>query len=177
MKTMLSKQPAYLSKEQFYKACHISKATALKLIKSGLIPVIDTHKQTKRYLIAREDAEHFMRDREQNPEKYKLDKVRTYGGFRIYQQSVGARMRRLAQAEWDNLPDILSVQVIVELLGYQKKTILRWRREWGLQGIQVSGIHYIPKSSLLDFIAGPDFHRIQRKSEKHIDLLRRASYE
>lgn len=177
MKTVASKQSAYLSKEQFYKACHISKATALRLIKSGLIPVIDTHKQTKRYLIAREDVVTFMREREKNPEKYKLNSVQTYGGFRAYKPSVGTRMRRLAQADWINFPDVLSVQDVVELLGYQKKTVYRWRKEYGLKGIQISGIHYIPKSSLLDFIASPDFHRIQRKSEKHIDLLRRASYE
>ena len=177
MKTVSSKQSAYLSKEQFYKACHISKATALRLIKSGLIPAIDTHRQTKRYFIAREDVVNFMREREKNPEKYKLNSVQTYGGFRVYKRSVGARMRRMAQSEWINFPDVLCVQDVVELLGYQKKTVYRWRKESGLKGFQISGIHYIPKSSLLDFIAGPDFHRIQKKSEKHIDLLRRASYE
>lgn len=29
-KAVLSEQPAYLSKEQFYKACHIGKATAFR---------------------------------------------------------------------------------------------------------------------------------------------------
>lgn len=174
---VLSEQPAYLSKEQFYKACHIGKATALRLIKSGLIPAIDTHKQTKRYLIARKDAENFMREREQNPEKFSLGRVQTYGGFRMYRRSVAVRMRRLAQAEWSDLPDILGIHDVAELLGYQKRTVYRWRKELGLKGFQISGVHYIPKSCLLDFIASLEFHGIQRKSEKHIDLLRRASYE
>ena len=70
-----TEKTAYLSKEQFYKECHISKATALWLIQSGLIPAIDTKKKTKRYLIAREDVEIFKHERERNPSKYTISET------------------------------------------------------------------------------------------------------
>lgn len=169
----------YLSKEQFYKECHISKSNALRLIKSGLIPAIDTQKRTNRYLIAREDVDAFKRDRERNPSKYALKSshnVHTYGGFREYQRSMALKMRKLAQEEWADLPDVLSIYDVSELLGYRKETICRWRKALGLKGFKISGIHYIPKQYLLDFIESPEFYHVKPKSSKHIDLLRRANY-
>lgn len=174
----LSKTPIYLSKEQFYRECHISKATALKLIQSGLVPAIDTKKQTRRYLIARDDVEVFKRDRETNPSKYGIGlsrNVLTYGGFREYRQSTAIKMRKLAQSDWADSPDVLSISDVSNLLGYRKETICRWRKTLGLKGFKISGRHYIPKNYLLDFIGSPEFHRVQPKSVKHVDLLRRAN--
>ena len=54
----------YISKERFRIICHLSKASALKLIKSGLIPAIDTGIPTARYLIALEDVIKYLQDRE-----------------------------------------------------------------------------------------------------------------
>lgn len=174
-----SKVSTYLSKEQFYKECHISKATALRLIESGLIPAVDTKKRTKRYLIAREDVDAFKRDRERNPAKYSLGpsrNIQTYGGFREYQLSTALKMRKLAQEEWADLPDVLSISDVANLLGYRKETICRWRKTLGFKGLKISGRHYLPKKYLLDFIESPEFHHVQPKSSKHIDLLRRTNY-
>ncbi|WP_276856874.1 helix-turn-helix domain-containing protein [Intestinimonas butyriciproducens] len=173
----LSKTSAYLSKEQFYKECHISKATALRLIQSGLIPAIDTKKKTNRYFIAREDIEEFKRERERDPSKYALSVkpiVSTCGAFREYQRSGAIKMRQIAQVEWSNLPDILCVKDVAHLLGYRSETIYRWIKKLGLNGLKISGIHYIPQKCLLEFIASPEFHSVHPKSSQHIDLLRRS---
>lgn len=37
----------YISKEQFYKMAHIRKSTALKLIRTGTVPAIDTGENNK----------------------------------------------------------------------------------------------------------------------------------
>ena len=43
--------PETISKDQFYRIAHISKATALYLLQSGLVPCIDSGKKTRRYTI------------------------------------------------------------------------------------------------------------------------------
>lgn len=174
-----TEKTAYLSKEQFYKECHISKATALWLIQSGLIPAIDTKKKTKRYLIAREDVEIFKHERERNPSKYTISakhRISTCGGFCEYQSAAAEKMRRIAQAEWKDLPEVLLVNDAAYLLGYRKKTVYRWIKTCGLQGLKISGKLYIPKKYLLEFIASREYHSVHPKSSKHIDLLRRSYY-
>jgi len=37
---LLSKYPEFVTKDQFYRICHISKNTALYYIKNGFIPCI-----------------------------------------------------------------------------------------------------------------------------------------
>lgn len=170
---------AYLSKEQFYKECHIGKATALRLIQSGLVPAIDTKKKTNRYLIARTDVEEFKRERERDPSKYRLagrTTVSSYGGFRKYKRSAAIRMQRIVKEEWASLPDILCVKDVAYLLGYRNGTIYRWIKTRGLKGLKISGRHYIPQKYLLEFIASREFHQVYPKSSKHIDLLRRSYY-
>ena len=48
--------PETISKDQFYRIAHISKATALYLLQSGLVPCIDSGKKTRRYTIRTEDV-------------------------------------------------------------------------------------------------------------------------
>ena len=172
-----TEKTAYLSKEQFYKECHISKATALWLIQSGLIPAIDTKKKTKRYLIAREDVEIFKHERERNPSKYAIsakNSISACGGFSEYQSSVAVEMKKIAQAEWEDLPEVLLVNDVAYLLGYCTNTIYRWTKTRGLQGLRISGKFYIPKKYLIEFIASREYHSVHLKSSKHIDLLRRS---
>ena len=48
--------PETISKEQFYRIAHISKATALHLLQNGLVPCKDTGKKTRRYTIRTDDV-------------------------------------------------------------------------------------------------------------------------
>lgn len=62
--------PETISKEQFYRIAHISKATALHLLQNGLVPCKDTGKKTRRYTIRTDDVITYLIDREIHPEKY-----------------------------------------------------------------------------------------------------------
>ena len=71
----------YISKEQFYKMAHIRKSTALKLIRTGTVPAIDTGRTTNRYLIRLSDVEFYLRDRIVHPDRYSFGKkscIQTY---------------------------------------------------------------------------------------------------
>lgn len=170
-------QKGYLSKEQFCKLCHISKSTALRLIKSGTVPAIDTKKRTKRYLIAQSDAETYLCERNRNPFQFVSDvqrNMQSYGAYQEFSPENSVKLRRIAAFEWMACPDVLSASDISILLGYRIETIYRWRKHLGLNGYTISGKLYFPKALLLDFVASPEFHGIKQKTRQHIDLIRRA---
>ena len=47
--------PDVITKEQFYRICHISKSTALYLLKSGAVPCEYSGKKTRCYKIKKDD--------------------------------------------------------------------------------------------------------------------------
>ena len=53
------KVPEILSKEQFYKLCHISKSTALHLLRNGIVPCIDSGMKTRCYKIKKADVKEY----------------------------------------------------------------------------------------------------------------------
>lgn len=172
----LPPEQKYLSKDQFRQICHIGSRTATRLIENGLVPAIDTHMKTSRYIIAREDVEKYLEEREKFPEKYGYV-YRTYGETCGYCRKCASKMRKLAKEIWKNEPDLLDVQEVSKLIGYRKETIYRWQIRYGIRGVVANGKLFIPKKILLDFIASVKFHAIERKSEFHYELVRRAYYE
>ena len=52
--------PDVISKEQFYKLCHISKSTALYLLSSGTVPCRCSGKATHSYQIKKEDVKKYL---------------------------------------------------------------------------------------------------------------------
>lgn len=166
----------YLSKEQFCKECHISKATALYLIQSRLIPTIDTRKKTKRYLIARSDMLAYLKARELNPTLYKYQKSYSKKRIKAYSRNRAAQLRRFITQEWVDVPDVLQLEEVSVLLGYPKNIVSSWRKEFGLESLTVSHTLYFPKKCLVEFVIGPEFHGFNPKSAKHIELLRMVGY-
>ena len=178
MKTTIPGVPEeelFISKERFYKACHISKRTALRLIQTGVIPAIDTHRKTDRYLIPREAVIAYLTDRKKHPEKY-CEQFRAVDQMRAYSQKRANKMIAIAAGDWSDEADILSVQDVSRLTGYLDTTIYRWRIRYDIPTTKKGHKMYISKVDLLAFIASPEFHSIERKSEIHFDLLRRATY-
>lgn len=169
---------AYISKEQFYKSAHISKRTALWLIQTGLVPAIDTGKATCRYLILQSDVDRYMEERQLFPEKYSRS---TRGSAHCYaskfKKGTAVLMSAKAKDLWQNEADLLTVQRIAYLLGYNPKIVSRWLQESNLQYLTIDRKIFIPKLFLLQFIQSEAFHIITPKSKKHIELIRRATHE
>ena len=65
--------PKFISKDQFYRIAHISKATALYLLQSGHVPCINSGKKTRKYKILTEDVIQYLIDRNHDPLKYKAE--------------------------------------------------------------------------------------------------------
>ena len=58
--------PDEMSKEQFRIICRISKATAAKLLKSGIVPCIHSGKKTRCYTIRKTDVQAYLKNRKGN---------------------------------------------------------------------------------------------------------------
>lgn len=56
--------PEYITKDQMYRICHISKKTCLFLLESGLVPNIDSGKKTRRFKIKTVDVIQYLKDRD-----------------------------------------------------------------------------------------------------------------
>ena len=66
----LKNLPEIITKEQLRKVCHISKRTALFLLKRGLIPNENTGKKTRCYRIKKSDVIKYLKERETDPCKF-----------------------------------------------------------------------------------------------------------
>lgn len=145
-------QAEYISKEQFRRECHVGKATALRLIQSGLLPAIDTKRKTDRYLIARVDVEKYLRERELNPKKYgyrKSEKVDSGIELKPYTPARGKQFRKMLQQEWEALPDMLRIGDVVRLLGYREQIIREWVKAFDMGNIMIGHTMYFPKQRLI----------------------------
>ena len=66
--------PDVMNKEQFFRICHISKSTALHLLKSGKVPCECSGKKTRCYKIRKEDVKAYLEERAIFPELYSAPK-------------------------------------------------------------------------------------------------------
>ena len=69
---LLNSYPEIVTKDQFYRICHISKKTAKYYLDNGFIPCVNSKKKTRRYKIKTQDIVSFLEDRDANPSKYYL---------------------------------------------------------------------------------------------------------
>ena len=184
--TIVSIQRAYpkcMSKEQFYKVAHISKATALYLLKSGLVRSIDSGKKSRRYTIKTKDVVKYLRDREINPQKY-LVKDGWYSTRSLKTQDEAIRRTMLninesqrrklyvfIKKELSEYDDLLTTNQICELLGYSSSTPANWLATGKIKGFLIAGRYEFPKSSLVEFLISDESFRISRMGNGHQLLL------
>ncbi|HOP10195.1 MAG TPA: hypothetical protein PK629_01755 [Oscillospiraceae bacterium] len=172
--------PKTMSKEQFYKVAHISKATALYLIENKLIPCRDTRKKTRRYTIKTKDVITYLQDRLISPEKY----LATDGWYLKRSGSKHARstckdkllrltpkqvemLRAYYEMEMSGLEDVITAKVFAEFIGYAPSTIISWCNRKDLKAFDISGRFMIPKVCAIDYLVSEKAHGIQQKSFKH----------
>ena len=172
----LSSKQQYISKSQFCKACHVGTETAAWLIKKGLVPAIVIGAKTKHYLIAREDAERYLDEREKFPEKYGY-KYRTYGKVGKYNRSVAKRIKDIVQSQWEDEHDLLDISEVSRLIGYRTETVYRWHIRYNIASVLVDNKLYIPKNELVRFVGSREFCEVEHKSKIHYDLIKNAFNE
>lgn len=112
-----SQIPDVLSKEDLRCLCHISKATALYLLKTGLIPSENTGKKTRCYKIKKTDVQYYLQNREVDPMLYALPEGwRTNQGLSIemreYLSRTASALKVVHDIKWNELPSLLDVNQV-----------------------------------------------------------------
>ena len=147
---ILDEYPEYITKEQLYQICHISKKSAQNLLESGEIPCIDSGRKTHRFLIATADVVDYLQRRDSAPrpaaDKTAVEKIRA--ALALY-------------------PDVLSVAQVSELTGRRSSTVTKWCRLNYIENIYAGGKNHIPKASLADFLVSR-WEEFQNIGEKEV---------
>ena len=145
-----------LNKEQFFCTCHISKSTALHLLKSGKVPFEWSGKKTRCYKIRKEDVKAYLDERAIFPELYSAPKG-WYGTHYVARLSKELPEDTLRQMHgyYEKLlrkyPDVVTVKDVVALTGYTLTTVHNWCSRGSLKSFQKGLKFCIPKIFLVDF--------------------------
>lgn len=172
-KSLLSEFPDYMTKNQMYKVCHISKRTCLYLFSAGLVPYRRVGINEDRYRVKTVDVIRYLEGREQNPARYKAPagyykrKTKKHELPRNLTPSDISLIQKYHESALAGFPDVLSVVQISEYTGYCKSAITRWCREGKLKSYSIRGTNMIPKAYLLDFLISWDYIGISKKSTCH----------
>ena len=168
--------PEVMNKEQFFRICHISKSTALHLLKSGKVPCEWSGKKTRCYKIRKEDVKAYLEERAIFPELYSAPKG-WYGTHYVARLSKELPEDTLRQMHgyYEKLlrkyPDVVTVKDVVALTGYTLTTVHNWCSRGSLKAFQKGLKFCIPKIFLVDFFCSLTFRSITRKSLWHIQTL------
>lgn len=101
-----------MTKDQFYRVSHISKATALYLLYSGLVSCIDSGKKTRKYTIKTDDVINYLVDRKANPGRYIAPDGWYAGRSRDYSPATTyrAELQNLSNSASKRFRDFLTVK-------------------------------------------------------------------
>lgn len=182
---LIKEYPRTMSKEQFRKVAHISKATALWLLQSGRVPCRDNGQKTCRYTIKTKDVITYLQDRCIHPERYMAKdgwyKTRSgYGQSRVtlkdellaLKPEQRELLRQYFETKMADFYDLLTVLDLHGFLGYSQSMITKWCRRKTFKSFLISHRYLIPKLCFLDFLASPSSFSIQCKSLKHQFYIR-----
>lgn len=172
---ILEQYPEYITKDQMYRICHISKKTCLFLLESGLVPNIDSGKKTRRFKIKTTDVIQYLHDRDDYPELYKApdgfymrDGCKKAPSFEdVFTKEDLTSMRQYYEMLLKDYPDVLNVRQVAQFTGYGESSVTKWCGKQELKNFFIRQKFKIPKEYLLDFLVSRYFIGIAVKSEKH----------
>ena len=167
----LEQYPIYMTKDQMYRICHISKKTCLFLLESGLVPCLDSGKKTRRFKIKTTDVISYLEDREIHPELYKPPEG-YYKQPHIPQPRALSEhdllvMKQFYEKELASWPDVMTTKQVSAFTGYGKTSVERWCSKQYLKSFYIKRHYYVPKEYLINFLESWHYIGISFKSEKH----------
>jgi excisionase family DNA binding protein len=70
------------------------------------------------------------------------------------------------------VPDTLTVDEVAELIGYHRRTILRYVQRKYIYGVNLMGKYYISKQSIINYLATDKAFKNTQKSEWNVTIIR-----
>ena len=174
--------PEKITKDQFYRICHISKKTASYLLDNGLVPCVNSGKKTRKYTILLSDVIAFLEARKENPLVFKAPDNYYKGDKVCYAHGINTErlmrhrslLRTFLKMNIASYRDVLTPREVGEFTGYSFKTVNHWCVKEELKCFLIFNKFQIPKEYLLDFMVSDRCILIAKKSQKHIKMLTKA---
>lgn len=168
--------PDIITKDQLYQICHISKSTALYLLRSGKIPCEYTGKKTRCYKIKKTDVITYLEKRKVFPESYSAPAGWYKGNYTVKMSAevpepVLENMKLYYTELFAKYPDVLTATDISKVIGYGTTSINDWCKKGYLKAFKRNNMNHIPKVYLTEFCCSKYFRTITRKSDWHIRVL------
>ena len=163
--------PEYVSMDQFYRICRIAKRSALYLVQNGIVPAIDTGKQTWRYQIAIDDVISYLEVREQSGSMIPAGAVssRQTQTISTYRQIVPAGMEkeipRYFRYLYAEYADVLTAADIADMTGLNISTIIKRLKAGKIKSLASRPKYLVPKEFLYEFVATPGFLEAKTSAE------------
>ena len=164
--------PDEMSKEQFTIICRISKATATKLLESGIVPCVHSGKKTRCYTIRKTDVQAYLKNRKGNITLH--DSYDKNGSILLMENPPEEIVRLLYDFYSEKLSgyhDVITIKDVICFTGYCKESVNRWCRSNDIKHFTRNRKHYIPKRFFIEFLCSARFRLIQRKSLAHLQMI------
>lgn len=168
-----------LTMAAFRKLVHISPYATHYYISTGLVPSFRVGPSQWFIYIRKSDVLFFLRDREANPEKYRLPSKSSCACPRKivwirpdvdrFDYNVVSKkdIRAYYSSALQDYPDVLKFSDLMAITGYSDTTLQRWSYAGHYSGILNGRKIYYPKEEIIDFLASDYYNNIDRKSKTH----------
>ena len=154
--------PEIISGEQLRKILHISKRKCAYLLKSGVIPCIDTGQKSRRYYIRLNDVIEYITTTEK-------------AASAVKPQRPPESFRERLNDEWHDLPELLTITGVAKITGYTTNAVDRWIVKGSLRSVTTQTGIITCREWLIDFYC-KDGYNIVKKVDRHIELLGKLLY-
>ena len=173
--------PNVLSLEKVRRILGISKRKAAWMLQNGIIKCENTGKKTRQYRVKLNDLFRYLDKYEQgdpsvmtpigkfNAKKTKNERPRI--PREIYSKPPDD-FRLWLEDEWYAESDLLHIKDISRITGYHENTVQKWLKDKKIRSVWTQNLLISSKTWLIDFYCD-DAYQIVRKSDAHIDIMKR----
>ena len=182
--TLKNKYPDFLSLDELSRVCKIAKRSARYLVENGIIPAIDTGKQTWRYQIKIDDVINYLERRDKFGSMIPMgavssrtkDRVVSAFGNRKSFAEIVTEGQEQEIAEYFNYiyadcNDVLTTGDIAVMTGLHRGTIMKLAKDGYIKSITANPHYIIPKKYLLEFVVTRRFIEAKSNSELFKKIL------
>jgi hypothetical protein len=179
------KYPDFISLDELRRVCKIGPSSARYLVENGIIPAIDTGKQTWRYKISIDDVIVYLRRRKKVGTMIPPGAVTSRSGNtnrarQLRKRLSFSRIVDLGQ-EWEvaeyfnyiyaDCDDILTTMDIAEMTGLDKSTVLKALQKGYIRSIEQKPQYLVPKQYLMEFVVSQRYIESHTRTERFLKIL------
>ncbi|MBQ9061341.1 MAG: helix-turn-helix domain-containing protein [Eubacterium sp.] len=171
--------PPYISENQMYKICHISKRTCRYLLGNGIVPCIDNHKKTHRYKIRIDDVIEYLYKRESGAElkrppagyykSQKNDESSLLIREKLLSDEAQEIVRSYYEKQTEGWPDVMRIWWVSRLLGCTVTTVSKLCQDQKLKAFKIGGTYKVPKDSLIDYLVSEEYRCRKKNTPKQLE--------